>query len=222
MDSHHWPTIRYEDLEPRLHTGDIMLFHGESRRSQIIEGATESQFSHIGMIVRPVGGSPPLLWHTDPRAVTVDIVDDQKRGGAQLNQLTAALAVMTSAGYGDTPFVRQLIVEHTPELDAEALRAIGTLDKTPFPSLVKLIEEWLLGHLQIATSIKRMDCAETVALTYQRMGLLPATPPPNAYNPRDFSEQHMTLRLLHGATLGPQMEVLWSGAGASTASQPGG
>jgi hypothetical protein len=92
------------------------------------------------------------------------------------------------------------------------------VDKTSFPSLVTMIKDRLLGHLHIATSASRLDCAETVVVTYQRMGLLPPEPPPNSYAPRDFSEQHMNLRLLRGATLGPQSKLLWSGAGSIAAS----
>ena len=213
MDPDRFPTVRYEDLEPRLRTGDVFLFHGASRRSRIIETVTKSEFSHIGMVVRPQGGKEPLLWHTDPRALTEDLEDHGEHGGAQLNDLAVALATMTSPGYGDTPFVRQLIVERAPDLDAIALEAVSAEDETPFPSLVKLIKEWMLGWLHIATSERRMDCAAVVALTYQRMGLLPPEPPPNAYSPRDFSAQHMSLRLLRGATLGPQLEVLWSRVG---------
>jgi len=213
MDSHRWPAIRYEELEPRLRTGDIFLFHGASRRSRIIEAVTKSEFSHVGMVVRPEGGRP-FLWHTDPRAVTEDVEDHGEHGGAQLNDLTAALATMTSPGYGDTPFVRQLMVEGVPDLDAAALQAIAAEDKIPFTSAGKLIKEWILGWLRIPTSDQRIDCAAVVAATYQRIGLLSPEPPPNAYAPRDFSEQHMTLRLLRGATLGPQMQVVWSGAGS--------
>jgi hypothetical protein len=63
-----------------------------------------------------------------------------------------------------------------------------------------------------------MECAEVLARTYQRMGLLPLEPPPNAYAPRDFSEKNANLHLLRGAALGPQVEVLWSegGGGAKT------
>ena len=220
MDSHHWPTVRYQDLEPRLRTGDVLLFHGASRRSRIIETASGSEFSHVGMIVRPKDGLPPLLWHADPRAVTEDVVGDREHGGAQLNDLSAALAVMTSPEYGDTPFVRQLIVEHTPEMDEAALQAVAALDKTSFPSILNFMKGWVLGRLHITTSGKRMECAEVLARTYQRMGLLPPEPPPNGYAPRDFSEQHMNLRLLRGATLGPQVEVLWSGPDSGAARGP--
>lgn len=203
--------VRYHDLEPRLRTGDLLLFHGASRRSRIIEAATRSEFSHVGMIVRPVGGGPPLLWHTDPRAVTEDLVERRDHGGAQLNDLSAALAVMTSPQYGDTPFVRQLIVERTPAMDAAALQAVEAADDTSFPSLRKILKEWVLGHLHISTSEHRMYCAEIVARTYQQMGLLPPEPPANAYAPGDFSAQRRNLRLQQGATLGPQIEVWWSG-----------
>lgn len=209
------PGIRYRELEPRLHTGDLLLFHGASRRSRIIETATGSTFSHIGMIVRPEPGDAPLLWHTDPRAVTEDVVDEREHGGAQLNDLARALAVMTSPEYGDTPYVRQLLVAHRVAFDEAALRAVLDANATRFPSMLKILKKWVLGHLRIASRGERMYCAEVLALTYQRMGLLPPEPPPNAYAPRDFSAQHMNLHLLQGATLGPQMRVLWDGAAAS-------
>ena len=85
------------------------------------------------------------------------------------------------------------------------------MDRTSFPSLWNVMKQWLLGHVRITTSGKRMECAEVLARTYQRMGLLPPEPPPNGYAPRDFSEKHAKLHLLRGATLGPQVEVLWSG-----------
>ena len=207
MDSHRWPTVRYAGIEPPFHREYLSLPRGIEAQPDH-QAATESEFSHIGMVVRPQSGKRPLLWHTDPRAVTEDLEDHAEHGGAQLSDLTAALAVMMSSGYGDTPFVRQLIVERTPDLDVIALQAIAAEDGIPFPSLVKLIKEWMLGWLHIATSDQRLDCAAVVAVTYQRMGLLPPEPPPNAYSPRDFSAQHMTLRLLRGATLGPQLEVL--------------
>src|SRR5215471_15046966 len=95
MEPNRHQTIRYEELEPRLRTGDLLLFHGDSRRSRLIEAATRSKFSHIGMIVRPDPAKAPQLWHSDPRAVTKDVRDQREHGGAQLNELTAALAVMT-------------------------------------------------------------------------------------------------------------------------------
>ena len=202
-------TVRYENLEPELRTGDLFLFHGASRRSHAIEKLTRSEFSHIGMIVRPDPSRPPLIWQTDPRPVTEDRADDRRHGGAQLNDLTAAMAVMTSPHYGDTPFVRRLIVDRSPGFEDRALEAIAAMDATSFPSLRKIVQDWVLGHLHIATSEKDMYCAEVLAATFQRMGLLPEEPPANSYSPRDFSEQHEHLSLQMGARLGPQRQVLW-------------
>jgi hypothetical protein len=209
MGSNPSEAIRYVEIEPRLRTGDVFLFHGASRRSRVIEEVTRSRFSHIGMIVRTDQAKPPLLWHSDPRAVTEDSAEDRPHPGAQLNDLAAAMAVMTNPDYGDTPYVRQLILERRPELNEIALQAIAAMDETSFPSLLKIVKEWTLGKLHIATSEPRMDCAEVVAVTYQRMGLLAPEPPANAYAPNDFSAKHEKLKLLEGAALGPQLQVLW-------------
>jgi hypothetical protein len=186
----------------------------------MLEAAGGSEFSHIGMIVRPRNGGSLRLWHAAPRPMGKDVLGDREHAGAQLNDLIAALARMTGAGHGGTPFVRQLIVEDMPEVDEEALGVITAVDQTPFPSSWKFTKDWVLGRLGIATSGKRMNCAEVVARTYQQMGLLGAEPPANAYTPRDFSERHMSLRLLRGAALGPQVEVLWSGEGSGAAREP--
>ena len=51
-------------------------------------------------------------------------------------------------------------------------------------------------------------CSELVAEAYQRMGLLPDSPPANEYTPRDFSEQcKRPLALQMGAALGPEVLV---------------
>jgi len=200
--------IRCSELEPRLATGDVVLFHGASRRSQIIERATRSEFSHVGMIVRGGPGKTPLLWHTDPRPVAEDIEYVERHPGAQLNDFRTAMAIMTNPKYGDTPYVRQLIVERTAEFEERALRAIAALDGTTFPSLLRIMKEWILGRMRVTTKGKKMFCAEVLAATYQQMGLLPSEPPANSYAPRDFSFQHERLHLLRGARLGAQIEVV--------------
>lgn len=214
MSSKRNESIHYEHLEPRLRTGDLFLFSGASHRSRLIEAATHSEFSHIAMVVRPDPAAAPLLWHTDPRPVTEDVEAKHEHGGTQLNELSAAMATMTSPEYGDTPYVRQLIVERTREFENAVLQAISAIDETPFPSLLKIVKEWVLGQLHLSTSGKRMYCAEVIATTYQRMGLLPAEPPANAYMPVTFSAKHASLPLLRGASLGPEIQVLWSQPGS--------
>jgi len=200
-------TIRFEAIEPSLRTGDLILFQGDSRRSRIVETISRSKFSHVGMVIRP-DGKPPLLWHTDPRPVTTDLADAESHSGAQLNDLAAALRRMTSPEYGDTPCLRQLLVTRTPALDDAARRAIAAVDEKPFPSPLRVFRDWFLGKLHFATPGRRMDCAEIVAITYQRMGLLPPAPPANAYAPGDFSAEHENVRWLQGASLGPQRELV--------------
>jgi len=105
-------------------------------------------------------------------------------------------------------------VTRTPALNDAALRAVADADSNAFPSPPGVFRDWLLGKLHIATRGRRMDCAEIVAVTDQRMGLLPPTPPANAYTPGDFSTEHEKVRLLQGATLGPQRELVMPEADA--------
>jgi len=209
------PTIAWSALAPTLRTGDVVLFHGASRRSRVIEDVTRSKFSHIGMIVRPDAAAPPRLWHTDPRPVTADLEDRARHGGAQLNDLGEALARMTQPSYGDTPYVRRLDAARGPEFEAAAQRAVAELDQTPFPSLLAIVKEWVFGHLRIATSGRRMYCAELLALTWQRMGLLGREPPANAYAPEDFAHERGGVRLRDGAKLGPLLQVTQPPGGGS-------
>ena len=72
--------------------------------------------------------------------------------------------------------------------------------------------DWILGLLGIATHDTTVDCAELVALTWQRIGLLPRKPPANAYSPEDFSVRHRGLRLTPEATLVSPVKILFTPA----------
>lgn len=79
------------------------------------------------------------------------------------------------------------------------LNAIADLEGRPFPSLLRMVMEFLEGQLHIRSSGPDLYCAALVAVMYQRMGLLPAEdPPPNWYDPKRFSEEFEKLPMLHG------------------------
>ena len=58
--------IAYDDLVPRLRTGDVVVFHGVSLASRVIERVTGSRYSHAAMVYRPDPNEPPMLWETGP------------------------------------------------------------------------------------------------------------------------------------------------------------
>ena len=66
-------------------------------------------------------------------------------------------------------------------------------------------EASLRGRIRRRTKLEQLFCAEVVAITYERMGLLDATRPPNWYDPGKFwSGDRLDLA---GATLGPEVAV---------------
>ena len=86
------------------------------------------------------------------------------------------------------------------------LRTVARLDGKPFPTTRGLAAAWINGRLRRRTSAEAVYCAELVAATYTAMGLLPASRPPNWYDPGTFwSEDH--LELLQGAKLGKEIAV---------------
>ncbi len=68
------------------------------------------------------------------------------------------------------------------------------------------------GRLRRGTAAGTVFCAELVAATYTAMGLLPADRPRNWYDPGSFWSGD-DLRLLQGATLGPEVPVHVPAAG---------
>uniref|UniRef100_A0A7S0HET7 C2 domain-containing protein n=1 Tax=Hanusia phi TaxID=3032 RepID=A0A7S0HET7_9CRYP len=47
-----FPSMTYDEVIGSLDTGDVILFSGATRSGKFIEVATESQFSHIGLVLR--------------------------------------------------------------------------------------------------------------------------------------------------------------------------
>lgn len=201
-------TIAYDDLVPKLRTGDVFVFHGDSTISRVIERITGSRYSHAAMVIRPDPAKPPLLWEEGPDPIVEDPETQTRHGGAQLGLLDDALRKMNRPAFGDTPFVRQLLFERTPEFERVALQVITDLEGRPFPTMLQMLEDWLAGQIHFVTTDKRMYCAELVAATFMRMGLLPLDPPANFYDPKDFSIEYDRLPWLKGAKLGPQYQVV--------------
>ena len=200
-------TVVYEDLEPRLRTGDVFLFHGKSAISRKVERGTRSRFSHAAMVVRPDPSQPPLLWQTGPVKIVRDRLTRTDHGGAQLGDLKEAVLLMSSPEYGDTPYVRQLSLARTPEFEQLAMMIVADIDGRPFPTMTQMMRQWKAGQSRRSESDRTLFCAELVAETFMRIGLLLLDPPPNAYSPKHFSSAYRRLRLRKGASFGPEFKV---------------
>lgn len=200
-------TISYEALVPQLRTGDVFLFHGNSAISKAVERQTRSRFSHAAMVIRPSLSKPPMLWQTGPSALIPDKVTHSPHGGAQLGDLRTLLRFMAQPQYGDTPYWRRLKITRTPEFERMAMSIVADIDGRPFPKMSQMARQYAAGQHRRSESDRTLFCAELVAETFMRLGVLLLSPPPNAYSPKHFSEQYHSLPLLKGATFGPERKV---------------
>ena len=184
-------------------TGDVWLFRGRTAADRAIRAATNSPVNHVGMVVA-IDDLPPLMWHAELGRSLPDVWTAEHQRGTQLHKLVDAVAVWKHK-YGQDAWMRPIDIDISRAQEDELLRTIDELDGSAFPHTRTLAKGWLLGRARRRTSIEALFCAEVVAITYERMGLLPEERPPNWYDPgRFWSGDHLELV---GATLGGEVEI---------------
>jgi len=186
-------------------TGDVWLFRGPSAADRAIRVVTNSPVNHVAMVVA-LEDLPPLLWHTELGQSIESVWSGGQHRGAQLNQLDQALAVWTQK-YRQLAFVRHFDGEMTREMEDALLRVVAEYEGRPFPRTRHLVGKWLSGRLRREASEQAVYCAELLAITYTRMGLLDARTPANWFDPGRFWSGDR-LELAGGAALGPEIAVI--------------
>ena len=185
-------------------TGDIWLFRGPSMADKAIRFATNSPVNHVAMAV-VLDDLPPLLWHTELGHSLDDVWSGDRHRGAQLNLLSEALPVWIER-YGQRAFVRELEAEISREMEDQLLGVIHHHNGKPFPRTARLARYWLAGRVRKSVDLETIYCAELVAITYSRMGLLGRERPANWFDPGRFWSGD-ALPLADGARLGDEVEV---------------
>jgi len=185
-------------------TGDVWLFRGRSGADRAIRLFTNSPVNHVAMVVA-LEDLPPLLWHTELGRSVESVWTGQHHRGAQLNRLDEALGVWT-VKYRQLAFVRRLEGDVTREMEDALLRVVAEYEGRPFPRTRLLVGKWLSGRLRREASEHAVYCAELLAITYTRMGLLDPRTPANWFDPGRFWSGDR-LDLTHGAVLGPEVAV---------------
>ncbi len=184
-------------------TGDVWLFRGRSVADRTIRLFTNSPVNHVGVVLA-IDDLPPLLWHAELGASMPNVWTGERHRGAQLHQLERAVSVWTHR-YGQQPWFRQIDVEATREMENAALSVVAEYSGRAFPSPASLAKHWLTGRIRRRVSFADVYCAELVAITFERMGLLGNDRPPNWYDPgRFWSGDRLELV---GAALGPEIHV---------------
>jgi len=212
-------------------TGDLWLFRGASGPDRAIQTLTNSPVNHVGMTVA-VDDLPPLIWHAELGDKLIDVWTGANHRGVQLNDLRDAVRQWMER-YHQRCWLRQLTPYADRRQEDQVLRVIARLDGTPFPATARLTGRWLRGRLptahdwargipvldkRIRESTQRRKarqrlgleaayCAETVAITYEEMGLLTTEKYSNWFDPGSFwSGDRLPLAPAH--QLGHEIEVV--------------
>lgn len=213
-------------------TGDIWLFRGASKPDRAIQALTNAPVNHVGMTVA-IDDLPPLIWHAELGDKLECLWSGSHHRGVQLNDLRAAVERWVYV-YGQRCWLRQLTPYATREQEDLALKVVARMDGTAFPTTARLTGRWFRGRAPVvsdytrgiplvhrkvresaerdksrrrAAGLETAYCAETVAITYEEMGLLVTEKRENYFDPGSFWSGD-SLSLTPGYHLGDEIEVL--------------
>lgn len=213
-------------------TGDIWLFRGASKPDRAIQALTNAPVNHVGMTVA-IDDLPPLIWHAELGDKLECLWSGSHHRGVQLNDLRAAVERWVYV-YGQRCWLRQLTPYASREQEDRALKVVARMDGTAFPTTARLTGRWFRGRVPVVSDYTRgipvvhrkvretaerdknrrrtagletAYCAETVAITYEEMGLLLTEKRENYFDPGSFWSGD-ALSLTPGYHLGDEIEVL--------------
>jgi hypothetical protein len=197
-------TVSLEEAASISRSGDVWLFTGKKLADRAIRAATNSPVNHVAMVLA-LDDLPPLLWHAELGRSLPDVWTGTHQRGAQLHRLTDAASTWVNK-YGQQAFFRQIDPIATAEMEDRALAVVEEMTARRFPNTGRLVSRWLKGRARRSASLEYVYCAELVAMTYERMGLLDGRRPVNWYDPGKFWSGDR-LRLADGVMLGPEIAV---------------
>jgi hypothetical protein len=198
------PAIPLADAAHQARSGDLWLFTGRKLADRAIRAATNSPVNHVAMVLA-LDDLPPLLWHAELGRAATDVWSASKQRGAQLHRLEDAVMAWVHR-YGQIAYFRQLDPIATTAMEDAALEVVDEMNGRKFPSTPGLAAHWLKGRIRKKSSLEAVYCAEVVAITYERMGLLEGNRPVNWYDPGRFWSGDR-LELLGDARLGVEIPV---------------
>jgi hypothetical protein len=225
-------TVSLQRALDETRTGDIWLFRGTSGPDRAIQTMSNAPVNHVGMTIA-IEDLPPLIWHAELGDKLTDMWTGGNHRGVQLHDARQAVERWMH-NYHQRCWLRQLTPDANREQEDRALKVVARMDGTPFPSTARLTGRWFRGRVPTAVDWTRgipfLDskirevarrkkaeklqvgletayCAETVAITYEEMGLLKTDKHFNWFDPGSFWSGD-SLPLAPGYQLGDEIAVL--------------
>lgn len=201
------PVQKYSQIRSVLDTGDVVLFSNPGLIAGVIQFATRSRWSHVGMIVRARVADDDeilLLWESTMMSPVKDVHTGKVLNGIQLVPLSVRLAVCQG-----TVAVRRLKRPLADWQRVNICRLRKNLRGRPYERDVGQLfkaawDGWLGANVEDASSL---FCSEAVALACRSMNLTPRGMISSELVPGDFSVEGNVTWV--NEAYGEQIEVVW-------------
>jgi hypothetical protein len=209
---------KYAFIKHRAKTLDIFLFSGEGNFSSLIQCCTQTQYSHIGIVIseldlRRIGILVPMkykdpdglyLFHSNKGSIEgiVDIYTKDEKSGAQINSLSEVVNL-----YKGTIYYRSLDTS-TTGLDFKKLKKsfIALLPQQYETNYCQMLCA-VFPCITLSKDTSELFCSELVAQVLIDQGALPLKMASDNYIPSDFSEDFEDVKLKKGWKFGKQYHV---------------
>lgn len=191
------PKQPYEDMRSDMRTGDILLFAGTGFISRAIQRITDSEWSHVGMVLNVEEFDFVCCFESTTLSNIPDLTTGAKVRGVSLVPLSQRLA-----SYDGRVAWRRLEGQLGRDQVQEALRMRSKFTGTPYEGdqlelLKSALDNTALGQNQ--PDLSSVFCSELVAETLKAMDVLGTNIFSNEYTPADFADPD-EIDLLSGYT----------------------
>lgn len=208
-------TVFYEEIKDELKTGDLILFHGMLLSSRVNELLTGSQWSHVGMVIRPVdiglsSSKRLLLWESNTLVNLKDVELDEAKIGPMLVDLEQRIITDIKDRKDNKFQIRYNTCDITNSMLEKLKLFIQKVHTDTFPKTENDLRKELFDGRILNKKVDNGDyfCSKLIADTYIHMGLLSTKYPPNSYEPKDFSVAGILPFIKRGNLLeGPFIDV---------------
>jgi hypothetical protein len=199
-----------------LETFDLVVMKGLLVTSQEAQAITNSNWSHVGMVVvagdLQIPGVDPtarLYWEANTADTATDLLSNTIKAGPQLVLLQDRIQHNFWVKYDGAYMARKLMLPRTPDMISTLKSVIdvaknGTLPYSGNDQTAELTN-FLAGRFyNMASTPNQYACSQLIAYTYMSLGLLSQHYVSNSYAPADFTEE-VDVSLFKGAWLGREI-----------------
>jgi hypothetical protein len=203
-------SAKYGQVRDAIRTGDVLLCRGRGLLSGLIALGQRSEWSHVGMFVRPPEPAFPdsvLVWESTTLGKLPDVSTGRIVQGVRLvsaSDLVASYPGRLAWRHLDGP--RGIDFERGWNIAYQ--RHHGKRYERRWWHLVRAAVD--LGADARRADLSSVFCSELLAATWKHLGVLSRTVNPSEVVPADFAPDGgdvMAGRLTHGYRLGPAVRI---------------